>query len=128
MCLESNISVFLKSFLGLKHTNNETTLNTGKTDTGQAPMEPRWLSARKPLKQMAEYEKLFFLPLLQQLEQKLILNSSLAFQFSVVSCLSLLKRSEKASFRKQKALFSVISHQLIHHIFSCFPAGACERD
>lgn len=88
MCLESNISVFLKSFLGLKHANNETTLNTGKADAGQAPMDPRWPSARQPLKQMAECEKLCFLPLLQQLELKFIVNSSLASQISVVLCFS----------------------------------------
>lgn len=37
------------------------------------------------VKQMAEYRKMGLLPLLQQLELKLILNSSLAFQICNVS-------------------------------------------
>lgn len=43
------------------------------------------VSVKQPLKQMAGCETMGFLPLLQQLELKLILNSFVAFQISEVS-------------------------------------------
>lgn len=96
----------------------------GKADCGQTCVNSRLfreecVSARQHLKQMAEDEKMGFLPLLQQLEMKLILNSSLTFQICDVSCF--LRRSEKASFRKQKALFPITNRQLVRHGFQLFP-------